>query len=84
MIGDKSFGAWMRLGLAELHQAASMGGNVEQPTPYGMFGNPTPGQVDNQPNPDLPTPSQVIDNPTAYLPAPSPGQERGHDQGHER
>ena len=25
--------------------AASLGGNVEQPTPYGMYGNPTHGEV---------------------------------------
>jgi hypothetical protein len=44
-IGGMTFGAHMRLGLAELRAAAALGGNVEQPTPLGMYGTMTPGEV---------------------------------------
>jgi hypothetical protein len=43
--GGMSVGAHARLGLAELRQAVSLGGNVEQATPFGMWGNVTPGEI---------------------------------------
>lgn len=43
--GGLSLAAHARLGLSELRQAVSLGGNVEQPTPYGMWGNITPGEI---------------------------------------
>jgi hypothetical protein len=43
-----------RLGLAELREAFSPGGNIAQPTPLGMYGTLTPGEVgsarDTDPN----------------------------------
>lgn len=94
-IGEDTLAAWMRLGLAELRQAASFGGNVEQPTPYGMYGNPTPGQVAGQTDyrqpmeasamtdarPDLPSPSQVIDNPQAYQAEPGRTPDHAMERG---
>ncbi len=44
-IGEGSLNAFMRLGLAEVRQAVSLEGSVAQPTPYGMFGQVTPGEV---------------------------------------
>jgi hypothetical protein len=44
-IGGMTLGAHARLGLAELRGAFSLGGNVEQPTPLGMYGTLTPGEV---------------------------------------
>ena len=45
-IGDGTLGAMARLGLSELRNAVSMGAeSVEAPTPYGMYGNITPGEV---------------------------------------
>lgn len=44
-LGGMTMGAHGRLGLAELREAFSMGGNIEQPTPYGMYGAVTPGEV---------------------------------------
>lgn len=36
----------VRLGMAELRQAASFGpGSVEQPTPPGIYGSPTQGEI---------------------------------------
>lgn len=43
--GGMTFSAMWRLGWAELREAFSFGGNVAQPTPYGMFGTSTPGEV---------------------------------------
>jgi hypothetical protein len=43
--GGMTPGAMARLGLAELREAFSLGGNIAQPTPYGMYGNVTPGEV---------------------------------------
>jgi hypothetical protein len=43
--GGMSLGAHFRLGLAELREIFSLGGNVAQPTPLGMFGTVTPGEV---------------------------------------
>lgn len=43
--GGMSPGAFFRLGLAELREAFSFGGNVAQPTPLGMYGTLTPGEV---------------------------------------
>jgi hypothetical protein len=40
-----TFSAMWRLGWAELREAFSFGGNVAQPTPYGMYGTITPGEV---------------------------------------
>lgn len=44
-IGGMTFGASARLGLAELREAFNLGGNIVQPTPYGMYGTLTPGEV---------------------------------------
>ena len=39
-------GAMLRLGLSEIREAFSWpGGNIAQPTPYGMAGTLTPGEV---------------------------------------
>jgi hypothetical protein len=81
-LGGMTLGAWMRLGLAELREVFSPGGNVTQQTPYGMFGTLTPGEVaagrqtDSSRQPEfqamegelsrLPTPAQLIDNAHAY------------------
>jgi hypothetical protein len=43
--GGMSPGAYFRLGLAELREAFSFGGNVAQSTPLGMYGTLTPGEV---------------------------------------
>ncbi len=43
--GGMTPGAMFRLGMAELREAFSMGGNVAQPTPLGMYGTLTPGEV---------------------------------------
>src|SRR5213080_2768770 len=43
--GGMTPGAMGRLGLAELREAVSLGGNVAQPTPLGMYGTLTPGEV---------------------------------------
>jgi hypothetical protein len=43
--GGMTPGAMFRLGVAELREAASLGGNVAQPTPLGMYGTLTPGEV---------------------------------------
>jgi hypothetical protein len=52
--GGMTPGAMVRLGLAELREAFSLGGNIAQPTPLGMYGTLTPGEVgsarDNDPN----------------------------------
>src|SRR5262245_32223922 len=52
--GGMTPGAMFRLGLAELREAFSLGGNIAQPTPLGMYGTLTPGEVgsarDNDPN----------------------------------
>jgi hypothetical protein len=52
--GGMTPGAMFRLGLAELREAFSPGGNITQPTPLGMYGTLTPGEVgsarDNDPN----------------------------------
>jgi hypothetical protein len=69
-LGGMTFGAMARLGLAEIREASSMGGNVAQPTPYGMYGTLTPGEVGAARHDDpnvaqmeeaLPTPSQIAD-----------------------
>jgi len=44
-MGGMTPGAMFRLGVAELREAASLGGNVAQPTPLGMYGTLTPGEV---------------------------------------
>jgi hypothetical protein len=44
-LGGMSPGAYFRLGLAELREAFSFGGNIAQPTPLGMYGTLTPGEV---------------------------------------
>ncbi len=44
-LGGMTPGAMVRLGVAELRGAFSLGGNVEQPTPLGMYGTLTPGEV---------------------------------------
>ena len=43
--GGMTPGAMGRLGLAELRDAVSLGGNVDPATPYGMYGTLTPGEV---------------------------------------
>ncbi len=43
--GGMTLGAMGRLGVAELREAVSMGRNVAQPTPLGMYGTMTPGEV---------------------------------------
>jgi hypothetical protein len=43
--GGMTPGAMLRLGLAELREAFSFGGNIAQPTPLGMYGTLTPGEV---------------------------------------
>ncbi len=46
VIGKGHAAAMGRLGLAELRQALSFGyGSVEQPTPPGIFGSPTQGEI---------------------------------------
>lgn len=83
-VGEGSLMAWLRLGLAEARQIFSLGGNIEQPTPYGMFGTQTPGEIADarRDKPEraaaegLPLPSDVLDNPKAYLP------EQGHENDH--
>ena len=45
-VGYGHLAAMARLGMAELRQAASFGaGSVEQPTPPGIFGLPTQGEI---------------------------------------
>ncbi len=45
-VGKGHAAAMGRLGLAELRQAASFGaGSIEQPTPPGIFGAPTQGEI---------------------------------------
>jgi hypothetical protein len=44
-LGGMTFGAMFRLGLAELREAFSPGGNIAQSTPLGMYGTMTPGEV---------------------------------------
>jgi len=43
--GGMTAGAHARLGLSELREAFSPGGNIAQSTPYGMWGTTTPGEV---------------------------------------
>jgi hypothetical protein len=69
--GGMTPGAMFRLGVAELREAVSMGGNVAQPTPLGMYGTLTPGEVgaarDNDPKvremeqEALPSPSRIAE-----------------------
>src|SRR3954468_5650171 len=74
-IGGMTLGAMARLGLAEFREVFSPGGNIAQPTPYGMYGTLTPGEVssarqdDPQP-PQLEEESPVKGNPST----PSPSQ----------
>ena len=46
-IGGMTFDAFGRLGLAELRQAVTLDGSIADrtPTPYGMYGTLTPGEV---------------------------------------
>ena len=96
--GGMTPGAMARLGLAELREAFSLGGNIAQPTPYGMFGNVTPGEVaaERRDDPhvqqweqepmakqDQPTPSQVIDNAKSALPDRQ-GQQQGNAIGQDK
>jgi hypothetical protein len=70
-MGGMTPGAMFRLGVAELREAVSMGGNVAQPTPLGMYGTLTPGEVgaarDNDPKvremeqEALPSPSRIAE-----------------------
>jgi len=94
-IGQGTFSASMRLGLAEARQLFSFGSPIEQPTPYGMYGAMTPGEVaagrrDDplqaeppamQARSDLPTPSQIIDKPDAALAKDGQRPERAMEQG---
>ena len=43
--GGVTPGAMGRLGLAELREAFTLGGNINPPTPLGMYGTKTPGEV---------------------------------------
>lgn len=46
VVGNGHLAGMGRLGLAELRQALSFGaGSVEQPTPPGIFGSPTQGEI---------------------------------------
>src|SRR5579875_2294617 len=46
VMGKGHAAAMGRLGLAELRQALSFGhGSIEQPTPPGIFGSPTQGEI---------------------------------------
>jgi hypothetical protein len=85
--GGMTFGAMFRLGVAELREAVSLGGNIQPPTPLGMYGTLTPGEVgaarDNdagvrQMNEEpLPSPGHLA----ASQVAPPPGQDHGHARG---
>jgi hypothetical protein len=45
-LGGMHAGAMLRLGLSEIREVFSWpGGNIAQPTPYGMAGTLTPGEV---------------------------------------
>jgi hypothetical protein len=72
--GGMTPGAMFRLGLAELREAFSLGGNVAQPTPLGMYGTLTPGEVgsarDNDPNVRQ-LEEEPIMNDNQRLPSPS-------------
>jgi hypothetical protein len=43
--GGMTPGALGRLGLSEVREVFSFGGNIAQPTPHGMYGTLTPGEV---------------------------------------
>ena len=87
--GGMTAGAMGRLGLAELRELFSPGGNIAQQTPYGMYGTLTPGEVGAARDGDanvwrlnehaLPSPGELADR------RASPhGQEHGdeHRRGH--
>lgn len=45
-MGGMTFGASMRLGLAEIRELGNpAAGSVAQPTPLGMYGTATPGEI---------------------------------------
>jgi hypothetical protein len=91
MIGDGTLGAMARLGMQELRNAVSLGPeSVEAPTPYGMYGNITPGEVsqeraaNEEPQPEQSAPSSM-DELRAYAEARSAeaSQAMEHSQGME-
>lgn len=51
-LGAGSLEAAMRQGLAELRGALYPESNVVQPTPYGMYGTKTPGEVADDRDPE--------------------------------
>src|SRR3954447_11021771 len=93
-IGGMTLGASLRLGLAELREAFSLGGNIEQPTPYGMYGTLTPGEVASNRRDDPQSVQQMEEesqmdkhnpmNPGEIIDrvnGGTPGQEAGKDRG---
>ena len=44
-IGDGHAAAMARLGLRELRELGNPGGNMAQPSEYGLYGTMTPGEV---------------------------------------
>ncbi len=43
--GEGHLGAMARLGLRELRELGNPGGNIAQPSEYGLYGTLTPGEV---------------------------------------
>jgi hypothetical protein len=81
--GGMSPGAYFRLGLAELREAFSFGGNVAQSTPLGMYGTLTPGEVGTarEDNSNLRQMEEEPLRPSDIARDPGP---RGPDQGQDR
>lgn len=94
-LGGMTPGAMFRLGVAELREAVSLGGNVAQPTPLGMYGTMTPGEVgaarENEPSDvrrmeeePLPSPSRIADGKSSASRHGDQQQGRENGQGHGR
>src|SRR3954471_19508977 len=71
-IGGMTLGAMARLGLAEFREVFSPGGNIAQPTPYGMYGTLTPGEVSSARDPQAPQMEEEMSmNARQQIPSPS-------------
>jgi hypothetical protein len=67
-----TLGSTVRLGLSELREAVSLESRIAQPTPYGMWGTLTPGEVAAGRDPD--SLATTMDQETWMTSLPSPSE----------
>lgn len=92
VVGNGHLTAMGRLGLAELRQAFSFGaGSVEQPTPPGIFGSPTQGEIaqarggpGSGPEQEAPQKKLSMDDLRAYADARAKEAEQRMEHGRQR